>query len=278
AHVGLGFGLLDPGPLLHQLHQVPAVHLDHVPYVCPRHPQRHQDLHHQLVPRRRTHVGRRAQPPGQLGRAGRGNPETLLRAVLAVVIRLDQSVALPPLQGRVDLAHVQRPDLPGPRLELLTQLKPLLRTVAEQREQRVPDAHAFTITSSILGIVLDMPRFATGFCGGAARAAEVPGAGGRGPRGGCPGCAGRMRGGCDGMSAGAWRDAPLCAPSGFISPEGAVGTTAMPHRRGQNHYGVTLPWLGLDTRGWRENAGARHEPEPRPVVVIWGRWGKWGSG
>src|SRR2546430_14497430 len=55
-------------------------------------------------------------------------------------IGLDQSVALQSLQGRVDLAHVQGPDLPGPRLELLTQLKPVLRPLAEQREQRVPDA------------------------------------------------------------------------------------------------------------------------------------------
>ena len=30
----------------------------------------------------------------------------------------------------------------------------------------------------------------------------------------------------------------------------------MSHRRGQNHYRVTLPWLGLDTRGWQEIAGA----------------------
>ena len=30
----------------------------------------------------------------------------------------------------------------------------------------------------------------------------------------------------------------------------------MSHRRGQNHDKVTLPWLGLDTRGWQEIAGA----------------------
>jgi hypothetical protein len=119
AHVGLGFVFLDPRPLLHQLHQVPAVHLDHLSHVGPRYPQRYQDLHHQLVARRRGHVRGRAQPPGQLLRPGRGDPEALLRPVLAVALRLDQPVPLEPLQRGVDLPHVQRPDLPGPRLELL---------------------------------------------------------------------------------------------------------------------------------------------------------------
>jgi hypothetical protein len=32
--------------------------------------------------------------------------------------------------------------------------------------------------------------------------------------------------------------------------------TPMSHRCGQNHYGVTSPWLGMGTRGWLENAGA----------------------
>ena len=154
AHVVLGFAFLDPRPLLHQLHQVPAVHLDHVPYVGAGHPQRHQDLHHQLVARRRGHVRGRAQPPGQFFRPGRGDPEALLRAVLAVTVGLDQPVALQPLQRGVDLAHVQRPDLPGSRLELLAQLKAVLGSLAEQREQRVPDAHVTMITSSILGILL----------------------------------------------------------------------------------------------------------------------------
>src|SRR6185437_9960104 len=78
------------------------------------------------------------------------------------------------------------------------------------------------------------------------------------------GCAGHMRGWCDGTSAGAWRDAPARASRLHLGPRGALGTTAMPHRRGQNHYGVTLPWLGLDTRGWQENAGARHEARTPP--------------
>ncbi len=47
-----------------------------------------------------------------------------------------------PLQGRVDLAHVERPHLPRARLELLPQLETVLRPLAEQGEQRVPDAHS----------------------------------------------------------------------------------------------------------------------------------------
>ena len=118
---------LMPGPLLHQLDQVPAVHLDHVVHVGAGHPHRHQDLHHQLIARRRGQVGWRAQPGGQLGRPVLGDPEALLRPLVRVVVGLDQPVALQPLQGLVHLAHVQRPHLAGPRLELLAQLQPVLR-------------------------------------------------------------------------------------------------------------------------------------------------------
>jgi hypothetical protein len=52
AQVGLGFGFLDAGPLLHQLHQVAPVDLDHLVHVGAGYPQRHQHLHHQLVTRR----------------------------------------------------------------------------------------------------------------------------------------------------------------------------------------------------------------------------------
>jgi len=51
------------------------------------------------------------------------------------------AVSLKPLQRRVNLADVERPDLAGVRLELLAKLKPVLRTIAEQRQQRVPNAH-----------------------------------------------------------------------------------------------------------------------------------------
>ena len=102
-------------------------------------------------------------------RAGRRDPETLLRAILAVAVGLDQPVPLQPLQRGVDLADIQRPDLAGPRLELFAQLKPVLGPLGEQREQRVPDAHVITLSSSILGIVLDMPEVATELDGWLAR-------------------------------------------------------------------------------------------------------------
>ena len=62
---------LDPGVVLHQLDQVPAVHLDHVVHVDARHLQGHQHLDHQLVARRRGQVGRGAQPRRPARRARR---------------------------------------------------------------------------------------------------------------------------------------------------------------------------------------------------------------
>src|SRR4029077_16084732 len=88
-------------------------------------------------------------------------PGALLRAVLAVAVGLHQPVPLEPLQRGVDLADIQRPDLTGPRLELFPQLKPVFGPLAEQREQRMPDAHTIPLSSSILGIVLDRPRHGT---------------------------------------------------------------------------------------------------------------------
>src|SRR5581483_4723793 len=49
-----------------------------------------------------------------------------------------------------------------PRLELLAQLKPILRPLAEQGEQRVTDAHRVSSPSSILGIVLGKRQMASG--------------------------------------------------------------------------------------------------------------------
>ena len=88
--------------------------------------------------------GVRSQPASSAGAVG-GDPEALLRAVIPVIVRLDQAVTLEPLQRRVDLADVERPDLTGPRLELLAQLQPVLGPLAEQRQQRVPDAHDVTV-------------------------------------------------------------------------------------------------------------------------------------
>ncbi len=162
AEVEVGLLLLEPGPLLHQLDQVAPVRLDDLVHVDAGQPDRDQDLDDQLVARRRAEVGRRAQPAGQLLGAVGGDPEPLLRAGIGVVVGLDEAVALQPLQGRVHLADVERPDLAGARLELLAQLQAVLRALAEQRQQRVPDAHDVTtldiMPRIILGIQLPVQR------------------------------------------------------------------------------------------------------------------------
>ena len=154
--VTAGIGFLDPGPLLHELHQVPAVRLDHLAHVGARHAQRQQHLDHQLVARRRRHVRRGPQPGSQFTIAFGGDLEPLLRAVpLIIVVGLDQPVTLQPLQRRVHLPDVQRPDLASARLELLAQPQPVLRSLAEQRQQRVPDAHGRCIVDIILSMLLN---------------------------------------------------------------------------------------------------------------------------
>jgi len=124
---------------MHTFDEVAAVHLEQLGDVHAGHPDGHQYLDHQFVARRRRHVRRRAQPRGQLARAGRGDREDVLRAVRAV--RLDQAVALQALQGRVDLADVERPHLTGTGFEFLPQLQAVLGTLAEQGQQCVTDAH-----------------------------------------------------------------------------------------------------------------------------------------
>jgi hypothetical protein len=120
---------------------VAAVDLDELVHVDPGHGQRDQHLDDQLVTGWRPGVGRGAQPLGELSAAGRGDPEALLRAVALRVVGLDQPVALQALQGGVDLPHVERPDLAGPGLELLPKLQTVLRALAQQGQQRVPNAH-----------------------------------------------------------------------------------------------------------------------------------------
>ena len=69
-----------------------------------------------------------------------GQREDALRAG-AVVVGVDEAVALEPLEGRVDLPDVERPHLAGAVLELLAELQPVLRSFAEQGEEGVADAH-----------------------------------------------------------------------------------------------------------------------------------------
>ena len=62
----MAFVLLEASPLLHELHQVTTVYLDHLVDVGSGHPERHHDLDDQFVAGWRTEVGRRSEPLGQL--------------------------------------------------------------------------------------------------------------------------------------------------------------------------------------------------------------------
>ena len=127
------------GVLLHRFHHMPAVHLHQVDHVDTPQPQRHLYLDHQLVPRWRLDAGRGVQPPVQFALAARGDPEPLLGAIH--LVGDDAAVLLQPVERRIDLADVERPDIAGLGLELLPQLQSILRAFAEQRQQRVSNAH-----------------------------------------------------------------------------------------------------------------------------------------
>src|SRR6202023_2352716 len=58
----------------------------------------------------------------------------------------------------------QRPDLARPCLELLAQLEPVLRSLTQQGQQGVPDAHTQPYLSSIPSILLDTTRERHPFC------------------------------------------------------------------------------------------------------------------
>ena len=144
--------------MLHRLDEVPAVHLHQLDDVDTRHPQRDQHLDDQLVARRRRRVGRGVAA----SRRSSLVPASVIRkpfcgAVVRGVVGLDQAVALEALQRRVHLPGVQRPHLAGPRLELLAQLQPVLRTLAQQRQQGMTDRHALFL-SIILSILLHKQR------------------------------------------------------------------------------------------------------------------------
>ncbi len=132
--------LLEPGVLLHQLGQLPTVDLQEGGEIDLGEVQGDEHLDDQLVPRRRRHVRGRAEPGLEFLGPRRGQREHALRAG-AVVVGVDEPVALEPLEGRVDLPDVERPHLAGAVLELLSELQPVLRPLAQQREQRVADAH-----------------------------------------------------------------------------------------------------------------------------------------
>ena len=156
AQVEVGLVLLEARPLLHELDQVAAVDLDHVVDVDTR------------APRSATSTLMTSSSRGGEVRSGGvrshwtsssspscGDAEALLGAVLGLgLVGLDEPVALEALQRRVHLAHVERPDVAGSRLELLAQLQAVLGPLAQQRQQGVPDTHGRIIFRSILRILL----------------------------------------------------------------------------------------------------------------------------
>src|SRR5262249_52915858 len=121
------------------------------------------DVHDQLIPGRGGQVRRGTQPCGQLLRAVVGDPEPLPRALVRGAVGLDQPVPLQALQRGVHLADVQRPDLTGSRLEFLAQLQAVLGPLAQQREQRVPDAHSAPPTTIMRSIILGIQVLAIRF-------------------------------------------------------------------------------------------------------------------
>src|ERR1035438_9613468 len=84
-----------------------------------------------------------------------GDVEALLWALVGGVLGLDEPVPLEALEGCVYLPHVERPHLAGPGLELLSQLKAVLRAFTQKRQQGVTDTHRVAPFVSILRIVLD---------------------------------------------------------------------------------------------------------------------------
>jgi hypothetical protein len=121
---------------------VPAVHLQDLVDVGAGYLQGDQHLDHELVTRRRDELRRRPKPRCQRLRAFGGDPVPLLllRSVV-LVVGLHEPVALKTLKCRVNLADVQRPDLAGPRLELVLQPQAVLRLLAQERQESVGNTH-----------------------------------------------------------------------------------------------------------------------------------------
>ncbi len=153
AQIEIGFVFLETRPLLHELHQIAAMHLNHVVDIDIGHPERHHDLDDQLVARRRGEVRWGAEPVRQLLSALGRDPEAILRAALSGFVGFDQSVALEALERRVHLPHIERPDLSGSRLELLPQLEAVFRALAQEGQEAVTDAHRLTKPVIILSIL-----------------------------------------------------------------------------------------------------------------------------
>ncbi len=158
---GLG---LDVRAVLHRLHEVAPVDLQHLVQVHAGQAQADQHLDDQLVAGRELGVRRRVQPTRQLPAAVRGDAVALPRPVAIRLVRFDEPIALEPLQRRVHLADVQRPHLPGADLELLTQPEAVLRTLAQQGQQGMGDAHEALTGRDIPRSIRSITFLASGIC------------------------------------------------------------------------------------------------------------------
>ena len=90
-----------------------------------------EHLDHELVPRGNGAVERGHEPVSEFPFAGNGDPEPLLWPLGVHFIRFDQPVSLKTLQRRVHLADVERPNVTGLLLELLSELVAVFRLLSE---------------------------------------------------------------------------------------------------------------------------------------------------
>ena len=128
------------------------MHLQDLVDVGPGDLQCDQHLDHELVARRRHKLGWSTQPLGQLALARGRDPVALARTLARPVVGLDESVAFKALQRRVHLPDIQRPDLAGPRLELVLQPQSVRRPFTQQGQQGVGHAHEWLHSAVILSI------------------------------------------------------------------------------------------------------------------------------
>jgi hypothetical protein len=152
---------LDLRVALHDLDHVPAVDLQVLVDVGPRHLQGDQHLDHELVARGRHEVGRGAKPLGQLALAGRRDPVPLPRPFAFPVVGLDEPVPFEALEGGVHLPDVERPDLARSGLELVLKSEAVLRPFAQQSKEGVWDAHERLQRTIILSTILGIYRSAS---------------------------------------------------------------------------------------------------------------------
>lgn len=131
---------LEPGVVLHRLHGVPALRLDDIADVDARGAHGHGELDGQLVTGGAGAVHGLLEPGPEFGAAAVGDRvERVAGRVLAVLG--DHAVAFEAAEGRVDLAHVERPGGAGAGLELRAELGAVPGAAFEEGEKPVADRH-----------------------------------------------------------------------------------------------------------------------------------------